>query len=95
MPRTASKRNISALGKGSRDKVIAYLMQRDGNRCQIPECGFSNRRIGTGNRGPSVDHIVPISKGGDNVLENIQLAHLRCNVIKSNRATGDQLALIG
>lgn len=31
---------------------------------------------------PSLDHIVPLSRGGSHVLENCQLAHLRCNISK-------------
>ena len=35
---------------------------------------------------PTVDHIIPISKGGDPAsLENLQLAHLQCNRIKSSK----------
>lgn len=33
----------------------------------------------------SVDHIVPISKGGTDDIENLQLAHLRCNISKHDR----------
>lgn len=35
---------------------------------------------------PSLDHIVPLSKGGSHTPENVQLAHLRCNLSKGNRA---------
>lgn len=34
---------------------------------------------------PSLDHIVPLSKGGAHTYENTQLAHLTCNVSKGNR----------
>ena len=30
------------------------------------------------------DHIIPISKGGDDLLENYQLAHYHCNQIKND-----------
>lgn len=33
----------------------------------------------------SIDHIIPLSKGGENVLSNMQITHLRCNQKKSNR----------
>lgn len=33
----------------------------------------------------SLDHIVPISKGGEHSRRNTQLAHLGCNVSKGNR----------
>ena len=31
------------------------------------------------------DHIIPRSKGGADTLDNLQLAHARCNKIKGNR----------
>lgn len=34
---------------------------------------------------PSLDHIIPLSKGGTHTYENVQLAHLTCNVSKGNR----------
>lgn len=34
---------------------------------------------------PSLDHILPLSKGGTHTYENVQLAHLTCNVSKGNR----------
>lgn len=34
---------------------------------------------------PSVDHIVPLSKGGGHTVENVQLTHLQCNVRKGDR----------
>ncbi len=34
---------------------------------------------------PSIDHIVPISKGGEHAWHNIQLAHISCNAAKGAR----------
>jgi 5-methylcytosine-specific restriction endonuclease McrA len=34
---------------------------------------------------PSLDHIKPLSLGGTHTYENVQLAHLVCNVSKGNR----------
>lgn len=36
---------------------------------------------------PSVDHRVPRARGGTNEPENLQLAHLHCNQVKSDRIT--------
>jgi 5-methylcytosine-specific restriction endonuclease McrA len=33
----------------------------------------------------TIDHIIPLSKGGLHVYENIQLAHSICNSRKGNR----------
>jgi hypothetical protein len=35
----------------------------------------------------SVDHIVPLSAGGSDTLENLQIAHRFCNFSKHNRAS--------
>ncbi len=31
---------------------------------------------------PHIDHVIPISKGGDDVLSNVKLAHAKCNIDK-------------
>lgn len=35
---------------------------------------------------PSLDHIVPLSRGGEHSRANTQCAHLACNIRKGNRA---------
>lgn len=30
----------------------------------------------------SIDHVIPLSRGGDHIPENLQCAHLRCNIVK-------------
>lgn len=63
-------------------------------------CGLCGKRVDKLLAHPhpmsaSLDHIVPISCGGDHVAANLTCAHLACNVAKSNRGAGEQLALIG
>lgn len=41
----------------------------------------------------SLDHIIPVSLGGEHSPRNVQLAHLGCNCRKHNRGTGDQMRL--
>lgn len=38
----------------------------------------------------TVDHVVPITRGGRNVRDNTQLAHARCNTSKGNRPPARQ-----
>lgn len=40
----------------------------------------------TGKKYPTIDHIIPISKGGEHTEENTQLAHFVCNCKKNNKA---------
>lgn len=66
---------------------VPKLYERDGGRCWI--CGGmtdpEDRKIredGTiicGERYPSIDHVIPISRGGNNVWDNVRLAHRKCN----------------
>jgi 5-methylcytosine-specific restriction endonuclease McrA len=52
------------------------VFHRDGHTCQY--CGHSGDRL-------SIDHIVPRSKGGADVWENVTTACLPCNVRKGSR----------
>lgn len=53
-------------------------------------CGICNEPVMQGTAwpdplSPSLDHIRPLARGGHHVYENVQLAHLRCNVSKGAR----------
>lgn len=76
-----------------RDITLKGLYRRDKGRCQI--CGMicdwndyevreGGAFIANGNY-PSIDHIVPLAKGGKHEWANIQLACRKCNTIKSDR----------
>jgi 5-methylcytosine-specific restriction endonuclease McrA len=72
-----------------------YIAERDKFRCGI--CGG---KVDMKLQHPdplfgSIDHIVPLSRGGTNDLANLQLAHLRCNLSKNDRGGAEQLRLIG
>lgn len=60
------------------------LAKRDGTDCKL--CGVPvdmSLRHPNLMRG-SVDHIIPSSLGGSNEPDNVQLAHLHCNIKKNN-----------
>jgi 5-methylcytosine-specific restriction endonuclease McrA len=72
----------------------AEIYERDGWRCKI--CG---RKVDREMKHPdpmsaSLDHIMPISLGGQHIRSNCQLAHLGCNSRKGARS-GGQLLLFG
>ena len=52
------------------------VFYRDGHCCQY--CGVSNDQL-------SIDHVIPRSRGGADIWENVTTACLRCNVRKGNR----------
>jgi 5-methylcytosine-specific restriction endonuclease McrA len=53
-----------------------HVFQRDGHTCQY--CGFGGEPL-------SIDHVLPRSRGGADVWENVTTACLPCNVRKGNR----------
>ena len=58
--------------------IKLQLLWEHGKRCAI--CGKKIRSF----EELTVDHIVPISKGGKKVIENCQLAHKSCNSRKND-----------
>lgn len=36
-------------------------------------------------KSPSIDHVIPWARGGQDIEDNLQLAHLRCNVRRGHR----------
>ena len=84
------RRKRRALKKGVRHEDYSnnYIFERDGWMCGI--CGRKiNKRLKHPNRlSVSIDHIVPLSLGGDDRPINVQAAHLRCNLGKNARNTG-------
>lgn len=68
----------------SRLRMYANLYNRDlrkkiihpGSRCNI--CGSYNNL--------TIDHIIPITRGGANDIKNVQILCRTCNILKSNRS---------
>ena len=74
------------------------ILERDGWRCQIPGC--KRRPIRKDLKYPhprskSVDHIIPLSLGGDDTAVNKRAAHLGCNMARSNKMGFEQIGLFG
>jgi len=73
--RKLSKRRRSAFAQ-KRDELMLALIERDGYECA--ECGEVE--------GLTIDHIMPLSKGGSDELDNLQLL---CK--KHNSSKGDSV----
>lgn len=63
----------------------SVVFERDGFTCCL--CGDPLDMDGKKGEplSPTIDHIVPLSRGGDHLYSNVQAAHFRCNVAKGNR----------
>lgn len=88
--------------KRARKYGVAYepinkqrVFVRDGWRCGICREPVDKRLKFPHPRSASLDHVLPMSRGGDHVYANVQCSHLECNSRKSNRGYGEQLALVG
>ena len=67
--------------------TVEKLYKRDGGICQIcgETCDPNDKSWGScGPMHPSIDHIVPMSRGGAHVWSNVQLAHHLCNARKQD-----------
>lgn len=60
------------------------IASRDKYRCGICGGRVSMAKKHPDPLAPSIDHVVPLSLGGGNDPQNLQLAHLRCNLRKGN-----------
>lgn len=66
---------------------LPHLAERDGWRCHL--CGGKVSRDTW-----SMDHLIPLSAGGDHTYANVALAHHRCNTLRGARGLA-QLRLMG
>ena len=83
------RRGIIAAAMVDKDITVEGLFQRDKGICQI--CGkpcdyndyiYKGDAFVAGNNYPSVDHIIPLSKGGEHSWGNVRLAHRHCNILE-------------
>ena len=60
----------------AKTKMKLQLVWDRGKRCAI--CGRKIKDLDD----LTIDHIIPLAKGGKNTIENYQLAHKKCNELK-------------
>ena len=92
--------NVRGRQRRAKTKTVRVTMtpreiwERDGGRC-----GLCLRKIDIGRKWPdrmalAIDHIIPLSKGGEDTPENLQATHAKCNGRKNNKG-GSQRRLFG
>jgi len=79
--RRALKRQAST----GRPVLLTEIADRDGWTCQLCEEQVDRSLEWPDPLSPSLDHTIPLSRGGAHDPDNVQLAHLRCNVAKGDR----------
>lgn len=65
-----------------RDNGVCWLCRE---LCEWNDYVMKDNAFIAGNKYPSIDHVVPLAKGGKHIWSNIRLAHRICNSIKSDK----------
>lgn len=65
----------------------AEVFERDGWVCQLCFEAVDETLRWPHGKSKSLDHRIPLTKGGSHTYGNVQLAHLECNIAKGNRLT--------
>lgn len=88
------RRALKAETSTGRPVLLADIRERDGNRCHLCSKAVPNKAW-PHPLSASLDHVIPLSRGGIHDPDNVKLAHLRCNVEKGAGGGNEQLLLIG
>lgn len=73
----------NAFRRKRRGMLITQLLARDGDACAICGRPIDRKRQQPDDRedpdAVTIDHVIPVSRGGLTVISNLRLAHFRCN----------------
>lgn len=79
---TTRRERIKLNGKVDHSISIERLIKRDGKMCYL--CNEKVKLLTDTNHPeyPSIEHVIPIAKGGTHTWDNVKLAHRKCNCEK-------------
>lgn len=86
LPEHVSKRRALIAESRYEHFDSTHVFERDGYICQL--CGVKTKpdlKDVHNHFYPNLDHIIPLSKGGEHSVENTQCLCRVCNMIKSNK----------
>lgn len=84
--------DITLEGLIIRDKNTCWLC---GKPCDVNDSYWEGSTFFAGNNYPSIDHVLPLAKGGTHTWDNVRLAHRICNSIKSDKLIEQMPPLFG
>ena len=72
-----TKRGVRKSGSQTyRDVIIDFLIKRDGLKCGFCDESLEGSLL-------HIDHTIPVALGGQDIMENLRLAHPACNLKQS------------
>lgn len=74
-----------------KQRKVHKLFLRDGAECHICRLPVLVLVVRSGPASPTVDHVVPLSKGGAPGMGNSKLAHRYCNSVRGNAELTEEL----
>lgn len=79
------KHRERAAGVGRSGSItLREVAVRDGWKCHLCGKAVPDRESRSRPTDPTIDHLIPLSAGGEHVPENVALAHFECNWRRSN-----------
>lgn len=91
----AGRREIRERGAFIADVSPLAIYERDGWRCQLCWRKVARHRAVPHPKAPTLDHIIPLARGGTHEPSNVHTAHFICNARKGDRGSGEQFLLFG
>lgn len=76
-------KDITVKGLYKRDNGVCHIC---GRKCNTEDYVMNGDVFIAGDWYPSIDHIIPLAKGGEHSWGNVALAHRRCNSLKSDKS---------
>jgi len=78
---------VNSMGRARVEKLILTKTQKRHIKQRLwtasKKCGICGKQL-PGLKRSTLDHILPLGKGGEDTEENLQLAHWKCNNIKGD-----------
>lgn len=88
---TNRRKNAKRRGLVPGKYLIADVGDRDGWVCHLCGDGIDRHLPGTAKWGPTIDHLLPVSRGGTDDLSNVAVAHRHCNVVRRDSPLVDRV----
>jgi 5-methylcytosine-specific restriction endonuclease McrA len=87
----AHRRRSLFLSAFVEDVSLDYIGNRDKWICHLCNQKVDKTLTGRNPFMPSLDHVLPLSKGGEHSNKNVRISHLRCNLKKHDQVVGEPM----